>query len=186
MRNLLAGLVLLPLAACGGRLAPADARQGFTALSTSLIGASAGAQASAYGASSSALTGGGSGNSTASSKIDFNASCLGGGSVHLAGTLNTASSGPDTFDYSATFANCSNEGVVIDGSLTFKLVANVSQGAAAVTWNYNGDVTFSGKVNGDCPMALTGSDSGSSAGVALNYSGTVCGQPSSAVFTAAY
>ena len=116
----------------------------------------------------------------------FSHACPDGGTADFSGTVSAewaiGAAGAD-FTYTVGFSNCSAYGVSIDGSMDYSRSASVQDTTLETSFEWSGDVSWSGLVSGDCAVDVTGSTSASL--VDWNFeaesetSGTVCGYDAS-------
>lgn len=107
--------------------------------------------------------------------IDFTYQCEGGGTLDLVGTLH----GSDyfaSFDYDATFNGCSAQGITMDGDLAYSLDVAETQTGYDMDYSMNGDLEFSGGVEGSCDIELNMTMSNGQ----YEFNGEFCGQSMSA------
>jgi len=79
------------------------------------------------------------------------------------------------FDYEVSFKDCAEDGVVTNGIITYKSSVVTSAAGATITLDYDGDLTYSGEVNGECEVTLDASVETSASGTHVQYSGKYCG-----------
>ena len=118
--------------------------------------------------------------------ISFGYSCPGGGNAQFEGqaAANIIYGEADAnFSYDVSFDNCSAHGVVIDGSLAYAKTAELRAGLMETTLTWNGDLVWSGEVNEECTIDVTGSSSVSMSTQGFSYDstldGSVCGADAS-------
>ena len=135
--------------------------------------------------------------------VDVSGACEDGGNVTFEGTLDIAGvAGADTtdfdpldpdandidvsvptvsFDYTVGFDGCVEDGVKIDGTMSWSLRSEWDEESRvlSLSWEFVGDVEFDGEVRGSCEFDFAGSaDSASDAWAELDvdtFEGTVCG-----------
>ncbi|MEM6992118.1 MAG: hypothetical protein AAF721_16530 [Myxococcota bacterium] len=115
--------------------------------------------------------------------VDVSSPCAGGGTVAFAGELSiTGSAGADAsdfdpfnpdqddievhipevnFDYTVTFDGCTEDGVTIDGEMTWSLESSWDSEALelSMSWAFLGGVDFTGAATGHCDFDFQGSAS---------------------------
>lgn len=136
----------------------------------------------AWGATNTALTGGQSqsaGGLTADQAgTTFEYACAGGGAATFSGEAVTE----NEFSFHVVFAGCSAQEVTIDGSLDFATVTSSTSSSFSMTFDYTGSLTWSGDVEGECDIDMTGSLTASEAGSGGSFTGTICGEDAGEVF----
>jgi len=116
----------------------------------------------------------------------FSQECPGGGSADFSGEVSATwaigAAGAD-FAYTVEFNACSAYGIDINGAMDYSRSASVQNTTLETSFTWNGDVTWSGLVTGDCSIDVTGSTTASL--VDWNFeaesetNGTVCGYDAS-------
>ena len=189
MRHSLASLTLVALSTvvaigCDASSLPAigssaDASAGFRALLGALNGnAPSGLQRTADGDAFRQADVDASGG-----EVDARGQCSGGGTVRFAGELTfTGSDGtnvddfdpfdPDdedivvdvptvSFEYTVTFEGCKEEGVTVDGTMSWSLTTewDSDDRVMSMAWDFNGEVDFTGAAHGHCTFDFAGSAS---------------------------
>jgi len=112
----------------------------------------------------------------------FSHACPDGGSADFSGTVSAewaiGAAGAD-FAYTVGFSNCSAYGVTMDGSMDYSRSASVQNTSLETSFEWNGDISWSGLVTGDCAIDVTGSTTASlvswSFEAEAETSGSVCG-----------
>jgi len=133
---------------CGGDVSEDDARSGWAKTNAVLSSGGMAAQSSAgdtaQDPSYRALPVG--------TSVDYQYACSGGGTLHFVGTYEVATGlGTDVnFTYDATFAGCDAGGVTVDGQLDYAASVSTSDTGTSITYDYKGDLTWSGDVEGGC------------------------------------
>jgi len=115
--------------------------------------------------------------------VDFNYSCVGGGSINYKGSYKVSSTPGATgvdFDYAATFNGCDAAGVVIDGDVDYSAAVATNDAGSSVDYKYRGDLTWKGDVEGACVVEMEASVSTGAAGVSISYKGSICGYDAAA------
>ena len=112
----------------------------------------------------------------------FSHACPDGGTADFSGTVSAewaiGAAGAD-FAYTVGFSECTAYGVSIDGSMEYSRSASVQDTSLETSFEWSGDVSWSGLVEGDCSVDVSGSTSASL--VDWNFeaesetSGSVCG-----------
>ena len=116
----------------------------------------------------------------------FSQECEGGGSADFSGsvaaTWTTGSAGSD-FAYTVSFSNCSAYGIEIDGSMEYARTTSMADNTLDTSFDWNGNVAWSGLVTGDCAVDMTGSTTASLVDwefeATSETAGTVCGYDAS-------
>lgn len=108
--------------------------------------------------------------------------CPEGGSATFEGEYTYTSSddegsSTDKFeaDMTVDYRACENNDIVIDGAVNYNLKTETSGDSFKYVYDWDGDLDYSGDVNGSCRIDMTGEMNFDSSSVSWNYSGTVCG-----------
>lgn len=112
----------------------------------------------------------------------FTHECVGGGSADFTGEVSAnwaiGSAGAD-FIYTVQFNACSALGVSTDGTMNYSRGAEVQDMSLETNFEWNGAVTWSGNVSGECAIDVSGFTTVSLAGWNLDAqsetTGTICG-----------
>ncbi len=149
--------VLALSSACGGASDDGDresASQGWRAASAALQSASADFQAQV----------------DAGNPEGIDVACPQGGRVMLEGEFE-----PAQFDFTVRFEGCASEGVVVDGELSYTGASTASR----VEFEYVGELSFSGAVQMNCPIDMSGmtetSVEGMNVSAQAELRGSICG-----------
>lgn len=116
----------------------------------------------------------------------FSQECAGGGSADFSGSVSatwtTGSAGSD-FAYTVTFNTCSAYGIEIDGAMDYSRSTAMADNTLETSFDWSGNVSWSGLVSGDCAVDMTGSTTASLVDwdfeATSQTSGTVCGYDAS-------
>ena len=85
--------------------------------------------------------------------------------------------------YTVAFDNCSAYGIQIDGSMDYARSAEVQMTALETSFEWNGEVTWSGDIAGSCVIDVTGSTTASLTDwefeAESSTNGTICGYDAS-------
>lgn len=174
MRNLSflsVALCGLGLAACSDPLTKTEARQ-------------------AWPATNSTLEGGRVNNSGALTALDplsigVEAPCPEDGTMEWKVSLSDL--GVNEFGFTVEFNDCNSDGLVIDGEIDYALSLTTDATNTTFAWHWEGDLSYEGRVEGDCEYDMTGRLSvttgtpGDPTSVDLEYSGTLCGYDAEAL-----
>ena len=112
----------------------------------------------------------------------FSHACPDGGTADFSGTVSAewaiGAAGAD-FAYTVGFSNCSAYGINMDGSMEYSRSASVQDTTLETSFSWSGEVSWSGLIDGDCSIDVTGSTSASlvdwSFEAEAETSGSVCG-----------
>jgi hypothetical protein len=110
-------------------------------------------------ATAGALSAGGQAGAVDAGKADshnaiiFNHGCGGGGELKLDGAMAGISIG---FDVGVKMTQCTRDGVVMDGELTYTMISVNALLVKTLTYSYAGTVSYSGAIAGTCDVAMTG------------------------------
>ncbi|HRI07825.1 MAG TPA: hypothetical protein PKW35_08415 [Nannocystaceae bacterium] len=176
-------VVAMVVVGCGGDVSEDDARSGWAKTNAVLSSGGMAAQSSAgdtaQDPSYRALPVG--------TSVDYQYACSGGGTLHFVGTYEVATGlGTDVnFTYDATFAGCDAGGVTVDGQLDYAASVSTSDTGTSITYDYKGDLTWSGDVEGGCVIDMQGSVTTTTGGVgpgsvSISYKGSICGYDAAA------
>ena len=118
--------------------------------------------------------------------ISFGYTCPGGGTAQFEGqaAANIIYGEADAnFSYDVTFDGCSAHGVVIDGSLAYAKSAELRAGIMETSLSWVGELTWSGAVEENCTIDVTGAASVSMSTQGFSYEssmdGSICGADAS-------
>ena len=169
--------VVVGAAACGGdQLSKKDSKTAWAATNHSLTRGSSQAQTASAPADS--LT------------TNFDYSCPGGGTATFAGTFDYATADPTgtgiglgstaiDSDFAVTYDNCMSEDVTIDGTIDYVVSVDLTDTSSSTDFTWKGQLDYSGEVEGNCVIDMTGSSStsltGGSVGLDVSYEGSICG-----------
>jgi len=79
------------------------------------------------------------------------------------------------FDYEVLFEDCGEDGVVTNGTIVYASAVETSEAGTLVVLDYDGDLTYSGEVNGECEVALDARVETSATSTSVQYTGSYCG-----------
>jgi hypothetical protein len=94
------------------------------------------------------------------------------------------------FSFDVEFDDCGANEVVINGEIEYALGISTDGANTLLTWGWDGDLEYSGDVEGDCEYNLKGSLSvtagtnGDPTSVSVQYTGTLCGHDAAAILNA--
>ena len=119
--------------------------------------------------------------------VDLDSDCSDGGTVTLAGTLTQSVAPGDisqSFDYTATFAGCTDEDLVIDGDIDYLFTQEISGVDVSQVWDYSGTLTYTGSYVGSCDVDVQGEQAVNDTSASITWSGTFCGDDASVALVA--
>lgn len=114
----------------------------------------------------------------------FTVDCLEGGTISADGEFDASADLSDlsavaSFDYTLELAGCAHDGVITDGVLAFTGFASASvlDLTAETSFNWTGDLSYTGEVEGECEIDVTAASFvGLATGASASFEGTVCGE----------
>lgn len=131
-----------------------------------------------------------SGGSDADMTVDVQ--CRSGGTATFRGQYWTdveSESGDATgveAELSIDYSSCERNGIVIDGRLDYMIDMTSSDQSTNLVYTWDGDLEYSGDVEGNCMIDLRGElDAGTQEGASYSYeySGSICGHDANQVMT---
>jgi hypothetical protein len=131
-----------------------------------------------------------SGGSDAEMTVDVQ--CSSGGSATFQGQYWTdveSESGDATgveAELAIDYSSCERNGIVIDGTLDYMIDMTSTDQSTNLVYNWDGDLEYSGDVEGNCMIDLRGEiDAGTREGASYSYeySGSICGHDANQVTT---
>lgn len=157
MKRALAIIAFVALAGCGGsepELTTAETESALTTLSTAAgLGVTAALNVSVDSGQAS---------------VTATGNCLGGGTVEASGMVQ-ASAESASYSLDLTYDNCVMGGVGIDGVLSYEGSAS----DAGISFSMQGEVTFSGQIEGTCSIDIEMTIEGQPASFSVE--GSACG-----------
>ncbi|HFE45721.1 MAG TPA: hypothetical protein ENJ18_09565 [Nannocystis exedens] len=113
------------------------------------------------------------------SSVDYDYNCKDSGVINYKGnyyvdTENVGVADVD-FDFQATFKGCTNGDLTIDGEIDYALEVESSDTANRVSYSYEGDLVWSGSVEGTCAVSMSALVETGIDGISVDYKGSLCG-----------
>lgn len=107
----------------------------------------------------------------------FSNECSEGGRAEfkMAANVNVDDITSVKFDYEVTFSDCEEDGVITNGTIVYRSAVETGEAGTTVVLDYDGDLTYSGEVNGACEVTLDARVETSASGTSVAYSGKYCG-----------
>ncbi len=125
---------------------------------------------------------------TIANTVNYDYSCSESGSINYNGNyyVNTDDVGATIeFDYQASFKDCSDGSLTVDGDVDYALAVENSDTGSRISYSYDGNLVWSGSVEGSCDVSMSALVETSTEGVSIDYKGSICGYDAAATLNVA-